>query len=372
MPAQNWPASHTHRGWMMRVDARNDFETLAAQIAALDRVVTVSNVTAHPGRRAGRAHHGVAAEALSGAVALGLPRRGNHLVRRSALAAQPAGSKVGGCRPTPRGRFARTGRRATFAGPDSRRGAVTPDENRLQALPPLSVEALAQYNAGLRRSLQEKNLPAALRHFQAPCSRRANTRWCSTGWPALPKPVVTLRRRCVLSSVLRQRMPSARVDEWLARLHYRRQQYRDCVPLFAAVLEKDPARTDIVPTLPAQFRRGNVRRFRACARCCAKTHWRTRACRRGSVADLAAMYMRHADYARLDACLPDWLARYPQDAGLAGTAAVWYLGAGDYPRGLALLRQRQDRNSAYGHARMPACVQRRRGTGEALSTAPCW
>lgn len=30
-----------------RVDARNDFDALAAQIAALDRVVTVSNVTAH-------------------------------------------------------------------------------------------------------------------------------------------------------------------------------------------------------------------------------------------------------------------------------------------------------------------------------------
>jgi len=30
-----------------RVDARNDFEALAAQVAALDRVVTVSNVTAH-------------------------------------------------------------------------------------------------------------------------------------------------------------------------------------------------------------------------------------------------------------------------------------------------------------------------------------
>lgn len=203
-------------------------------------------------------------------------------------------------------------------------------------MPPLPVAAAEQYNAG-RRALQEKNLPAALRHFQAALQQAGEHPLVLDGLASVAEAGGDLAAAARIVGVLRQRMPSARADEWLARLHYRRQQFRDCVPLFEAVLAKDGARVDIAALLSSavemcgDFERARLLREDAFARTPSAQ----------AASDLAAMYMRHADYARLDACLPGLLARYPQEAGLATTASVWYLGAGDYPRGLAFLRQRQ-------------------------------
>jgi len=217
-------------------------------------------------------------------------------------------------------------------------------------MPPLSVAAAEQYNAG-RRALQEKNLPAALRHLQAALQLAGEHPLVLDGLASVAEAGGDLAAAVRIVSLLRQRMPSARADEWLARLHYRRQHYRDCVPLFDALLARDPARTDIAVLLSSavemggDFERARALREAAYARLPSAA----------AAADLAAMYMRHADYARLGAGLPEWLARYPQEAGLVTTASVWYLGAGDYPRGLAYLRQRQTQlGVAHADARVRA------------------
>lgn len=216
---------------------------------------------------------------------------------------------------------------------------------------PLSADALAHYNAG-SRCFSERNLPAALRHFQAalklagehPAILEALAKVAEAGGD-------TASAATILQHLL-GRWPSPRLGEWRARVLYRRQQYRETV----AELER---------WLPAQaFAADTLGIYSSALEMCGD-YARSRQVREdlfahapdaANAADLATMYMRHADYTALDACLPSLLARFPDNVGIAGAAAVWYLGSGDYPRGLANLRRRQQLLGVVHHdPRVAAC-----------------
>lgn len=205
------------------------------------------------------------------------------------------------------------------------------------ALPPLSADAAAQYNAG-QRCLQQKNLPAALKHFQSAVKIAGEHPLLLDALATVAETGGDLAAAVRIVSVLRQRLPSPRMDERLARLLYRRQQYRETLPLFDGLLTRDASRVDLAVLfssaleMSGDFQRARDVREAAFAKVPSAKE----------AADLATMYMRHADYARLRERLPTLLAQYPQEPALAVTAAVWHLGAGDYPQGLAFLRQRQN------------------------------
>lgn len=218
--------------------------------------------------------------------------------------------------------------------------------------PPVPAPALAHYREGLRLH-RAKDLHGALRHLQASLQAAGEHPGIFLALARVAEDGGDLRAAEQLLRHVQGKFPSLPAAERLARLVYKQQRYAEAVTLLDALLPKLPFNPGLMGILSSalectgEFERSRTLREQVLEKVPSAEH----------AGELATALMRHADYARLDARLPQWLARWPRDLGLLGSAAVWYLGSGDYPRGFSYMRQRLKLlHIVHGDPRVAACA----------------
>lgn len=218
--------------------------------------------------------------------------------------------------------------------------------------PPVPAAALTHYREGLRLH-RARDLPGALRHLQAALQAAGEHPEIFAALAQVADDGGDLRSAEQILRHIQTIRPSPATMIHLARIAYRQQRWAETVALLEPVLVGMPFNAQLEGMLGCaleccgQFDRSLAVHEQVFARAPTADH----------ATQLAATLFRQARYDVLAKRLPTWLARWPRHVDLLSIASNWFLGSGDYPHGLAYMREcRAAAGIRHPDARVQACM----------------
>jgi len=203
-------------------------------------------------------------------------------------------------------------------------------------VPPIPAEALAHLREG-QRLHRARDLAAGLRHLQKALQLAGEHPAILEAMALLAADGGDLASAEKIFRHLHAQASSVANTVNLARTLYRQHRYADSLPLLESAIARSPFNADLLGMQAAalemcgQFDRSLALQERLLRE----------APSAAQAVNLASALLRQGRHDTIRTTMPGLLKRWPGTPGLLATAAVSALGCGDYPQGLAYLRQQQ-------------------------------